>query len=280
MDNDLHSDISAASAAVENQGESSIEDAGAFGEPPGSWRPEYRGSWGAIDPKVREYIHSRESDFHRGLEGYKTDAARMRHLQKNLEPYQGLLYAEGVTIESALPVFLQLANIMNNGSREQKQQLWNAMAERYGIAPQSATPSDGARALQDRLDRIEQWQRDAAVSAQENARRYEAEETVRLDAEIQQFSADHPHMDALRNVMADLLEAGLAKDLTEAYDKALRWDPNLSAQQQAQAAKIAAQNAKTRASITGAPKIPTGSGTGSEGESLRDTIAAAMQGQI
>ena len=154
------------------------------------------------------------------------------------------------------------------------------MAERYGIAPQGATPSDGARALQDRLDRIEQWQRDAAASAQENARRHEAEETVRLDAEIQQFSADHPHLDALRNVMADLLEAGLAKDLAEAYDKALRWDPNLSAQQQAMAAKIAAQNAKTRASITGAPKIATGSGTGSEGESLRDTIAAAMQGQI
>jgi hypothetical protein len=72
----------------------------------------------------------------------------------------------------------------------------------------------------------------------------EAANAALLD-EVQQFSAKAEHFEAARPTMIQLLQSGVATTLEDAYNKALRLDPELFAKQQqaTQAAALAERKA-------------------------------------
>jgi hypothetical protein len=93
-------------------------------------------------------------------------------------------------------------------------------------------------------------------------------EAATITSEIRSFAEKSEHFEAVRPVMVQMLRSGLAKDLNEAYTKAIRLDPSISAQtaQQGQvdaakraAADRAAKSARAAAvSVRGAtPGSPT-----------------------
>jgi hypothetical protein len=110
------------------------------------------------------------------------------------------------------------------------------------------------------------------------------QERAKAEAEISEFAAGKPHLDAVRGDMADLLSTGKAKTLNEAYDMAVWMRPDirqtLIEQQRAEAqrtaaAELQAQRAKTAAvSVKGSS--PSSGGATAPSGSLRDQLAAAF----
>ena len=63
--------------------------------------------------------------------------------------------------------------------------------------------------------------------------------------EINQFSLKAEHFEDVRPTMIQLLQSGVAQTLEDAYEKAIRLDPNLFEQMtKAQQAEVAAKQAK------------------------------------
>ena len=57
-------------------------------QPPSSWRANVREQFAALPAEVQEEVLRRESDFHKGIEQYRTDADYGRNLKSVFAPYQ------------------------------------------------------------------------------------------------------------------------------------------------------------------------------------------------
>jgi predicted metal-dependent TIM-barrel fold hydrolase len=108
--------------------------------------------------------------------------------------------------------------------------------------------------------------------------------------EIQRFSSDadkHPHFEAVREQMAQLLENGLANDLETAYAKAVRlndevWqsEQNRLLQNATKQATQAQRVAKAKAAAV-SPKSVTPNSQGSQGSAKdRRSILAEQMGEL
>jgi hypothetical protein len=108
-------------------------------------------------------------------------------------------------------------------------------------------------------------------------------ESEALNNEIVKFSSDpsHSHFESVKSDMAGLLQAGLAKDLADAYEQAVWRNPTIRAsilaEQQAEAKKGAtqkAQAAKTAASVNvrTRPSMPVSQPIGTMDDTIRSTL--------
>jgi hypothetical protein len=114
------------------------------------------------------------------------------------------------------------------------------LANQYGInlngAQQTAAPTDPAFfALQNELNSV----RGEVLSWKQQQ---EAAQNQALLGEINSFAQNKEHFEQARPTMIQLLQSGMAESLDEAYDKAIRLDPELfNSIQQAQQAQEAAK---------------------------------------
>lgn len=130
----------------------------------------------------------------------------------------------------------------------------------------------------------------ADLQSRLNGREQQEAEQVRskLQAEIDAFASDpaHQYFDEVANDIAGLLRSGAAKDLKDAYDKAIWANPitrakeqaRLTAEAEAKAKAEAAERAKQARKATGAnvkSSAKAASGTAPLG-SIDDTLNAAL----
>jgi predicted metal-dependent TIM-barrel fold hydrolase len=108
--------------------------------------------------------------------------------------------------------------------------------------------------------------------------------------EIQRFSSDadkHPHFEAVREQMAQLLENGLANDLETAYAKAVRlndevWqsEQNRLLQSATKQATQAQRVAKAKAAAVSPKSVTPNSQSGQGGAKDRRSILAEQMGEL
>lgn len=195
---------------------------------PGSWKPAAREKWASVDPAIRAEVYRREAEISRGLNQSTKDAAFGREINEIVNPYQHTFRAAGTDAKTAVSKLLETDSVLRYGTAIDKAQRAYEILSYYGVdvqalgalimgeQPNVAPVDPQVASLQQRLAALEsgnQNQQDNFVTS--------------LRTELDKFAGD-PKNEFYRDVrldMATLLEAGRAKDLRDAYDKAVWANP-------------------------------------------------------
>jgi hypothetical protein len=226
------------------------------------YRKEEREELAKLPPNIQKMIDERETRYHNGVNQYKEAANYAKTLDNAFKPYKDYMQSLNVTPDVAIQNLMKTEHTLRMGTPQAKVEMFQKLAHDYGIdinAVAQAPFDPYQMQLKAHIDYLNQQN-------EQSQRSLQSVEDARLNSTIEQFATNKPFFDEARNVMADLLDRGLATDLDDAYNKALRFDENLfaksNAQQQTirqdQAAKAAkAQALQIKGSPVGANSKPT-----------------------
>ena len=224
---------------------------------PSTWKKEY---WPLYDKlatgqgltpeeakKLADYSNQRENEFKSGVSTYKAEAENAKSLQAAIAPFVPELQKYGIDPGQWISNLGRAHQTLALGSPQEKLMMFQRLAQEYGVdlsqIGQAPQLDPNVQYLQNELRQIQQ-QFSGFMSAQQQA------EQVRIQQEINSFGASHPHFEAVKAQMAQLLESGMAQNLQSAYDQACRLNDDVWSQiqqqktaQQSQQAAVAAAKA-------------------------------------
>ncbi len=254
---------------------------------PSTWKKEYVQIWDKMEAgeqiskedfvKFAEYANQRESEYKKGVSTYKAEADRARAYEEAIAPFVPELQKKGVNPTEYIQNLARADQILTNAPYEQKVQLFQRLAQDYGIQfnSESVAPIQQDAYTQQLMNQLNMVNQE--VSTIKN--RFQQEENQRLMNEIEKYRSDvekYPHFDVVREEMAQLLELGKAPDLETAYKKAVRMNDEVWALEQErllkdakQVAIKAQQVAKAKAAAV-SPKSVTPSGKVADPEAKKD----------
>ena len=226
-----------------------------------SWKKEAAEEMSKLPDNIQKMVMEREDQFHKGIEMYKEAANFARSIDKAISPYKDYLSQLNVAPDVAFSNLLKTEKTLRTGSAQDKVEMFQKLAHDYGINLEvlAGIPYDAQQA---QLKQQLAWTQEQLQASQDFR---QSQEDQVIQSQIEDFGTNHELFNEARMVMADLLEKGLATDLQDAYEKALRFDAGLfekwQAQQQTNAqsqqivkANQAAQNARQAAvQVRGAP---------------------------
>ena len=251
------------------------------------WDKMYRGE--ALTPEearqVALYANQRESEYATGVSTYKTEAERVKAWDAAVQPMLPRLQQFGVDPTQYVSGLVHADNVLTNGSTQQKIQIFSQLAQSYGI-PLSvigqAAQGNGQvnPVVDDLLREIGQLKNQVTqVSAWR-----EQQESSSVQSMIDSFknSGEAPHFEAVQPMIAQLLESGVATDLRDAYQKAIRLDDGvwqLEQGRQREAADKAAAAEKAKSLAVGVKTVTPRGNTGAnvDASNLRSAISAAFE---
>lgn len=251
---------------------------------PSSWKKDYWEAYGALDPKLADYIAQREEQFASGVSTYKQEAERAKELFEAIAPFQADLQQHGVQPAQWLRQLGGAHQMLVKGTPEQKLQAFHKLAQDYRV------PVDALLDPNVRQQFLSQQQQQPQPDVRELVQ--EQFMAVKAQTEIEQFASDpaHEHFEAVKETMRQLLAAGLAPDLKSAYEKAVRMDPELFEREQLRNTEAAAKQrrdaeaarvAKARASVSSVPSAtPTGPAGGSGKKDLRSALEESVEAHL
>lgn len=241
-----------AAPAKEEAAQASSEAAPAkdINRAPSSWRPTARAEWEKLSPTIRAEIHRREVDFQNGQSQLLPDAQFGSGLRKVIEPYRGMIEAEGGTPDRAVADLLRTAAIFRTGSLAQKQQAIAIVANQFGVdlrvfgqqQPQTANGNTNAQQGQPQVfrdPRVDQMLAHQQQQEQERVAREtrDTENTVTrwMNETDPQGQPKRPYLNDVINEMSALVPQLRQADptlthsaaLDAAYDRAIWAHPEI-----------------------------------------------------
>ena len=261
---------------------------------PSTWKKEYVTIWDKMESgeqiskedftKFAEYANQRESEYKKGVSTYKAEADRAKSYENAIAPYAQDLQRRGIQPTQYIENLVRAEQILSNASYDQKVQVFQKLAQDYGIqlngSGQVTQLDPYTQQLMNQLNMVNQ-----EVSSIKG--RFAQEENQRLMGEIERVRSDvekFPHFDVVREEMAQLLELGKAQDLETAYKKAVRMNDDVWALEQDRLLKDAKQSAikaqqvaKAKAAAV-SPKSTTPSGKVSNPEDKKDRRSLIAEG--
>lgn len=250
---------------------------------PKTWKPEAAAAWATIPESARQEILRREADMFRGIEGYKFDANIGKQMKDIVAPYEGIMKQAGINPFDQVKQLMEAHYTLATGSAAQKVQFMHKLATDYGVdlgieapyvAPEVASLQQELNGLKSRLHSFESQGQESARAA--------------ITKEIDTFAADpkNVYFDEVAVDVARILKGGLAPNLAEAYQMAVRVNPVTFQKEQARllkeqqdADKAAAQErtrmAKAASSANVRSRAKSGSVTATAG-SIDDTLKATL----
>lgn len=228
-------------------------------KPPSSWKKEMWDHYGKLDPTLQDYIEQREGEFAKGVSTYKQEYESVKPLVEALEPLMPTLRQYNIQPAQWITNMGNAHHSLVFGNPQQKLQMFTKLAQDYGVPLQALyDPQAQQQFLMQQSVQPPAPQPDVRQLVQQELTQVRAEQD--LETFKSATGADgkplHPHFDTVRNTMAQLLEAGAANDLNDAYEKAKRLHDDIWTQEQQaksdasraqqEAAAKAAQDAKTR----------------------------------
>lgn len=255
--------------------------------PPQSWKKEFHDAWLKADPRLQEYAYQREEQMRAGIEPIRAKAEFADRMNEAIAPYMDTIRGLGIEAPQAVRALMEADNILRNSSPQDKLNYFHSLARSYGIdlagqgspAPQASVDPNFV-ALQNELIKIR-----GEVTGWKQAQEEQANAV--LLSEVSQFAAKAEHFEAARPTMIQLLQSGVATTLEDAYQKALRLDEELFAQQQqAQQAKALAERKASadraakaaRAAAVSVRGSTPGAPTGTKASDRRSLLAEQLDG--
>jgi len=259
---------------------------------PSQWKPAVREKWNALPREVQEEVLRRESDSMRliGSVGQKIKFADT--VAEHIAPFSERLETNGATREAFLGDVFNTVKALAGGSPQDKAEIVANIVQSYGVDLRTLDAVLSHRLSAPPPDpRVVEAQRRAYAAESLLAKQKSTlEQGTQKEAEttLQQFAADQKNefFDDVREMMADLMESGRAKDLDEAYTASVWANPDtrkilLQRESEQRAASKGRRAELARRASSSVHGTPRGSGvvTGGQNLSLRDTIAAAFDAQ-
>jgi hypothetical protein len=265
---------------------------------PTTWKKEYVEVWNKMQEgkpldkaefvKFAEYANQREAEYKKGVSAYKAEADNARQLTEAIGQFSPELQAQGIHPVAWINNLGRAHLILSKAPYEQKLQMFNRLAQDYGIQlnqdalqmPEQAYVDPYQQQLMQQLQATQQ-------QVQQLSAIREQEENARLTQEISRVSSNKerfPHFEMVREDMAQLLERGLAQDLESAYAKAVRMNDEAYKLEQdkllrsanTQASK-AQQVAKAKATAVSPRSVtPSGQVTKSDAKDRRSLLMANL----
>lgn len=259
---------------------------------PSSWKPEAQAAFLKADrgePLTPEEIRiltaeaeRRESDFHRGVESFKTHAQKARAFEQALAPYQQTIQQMGMDGPTAAARMLQVEHTLRYADPATKAAMLQKIAQDYGIdmgmAQQLPQQDPQTQYLMQQLNELRQTQQMWQNSIQE-------QERSKANHELENFaSSDKTHFEAVRNDMADLLESGKAASLEQAYEMAIWMRPDvrqtLIQQQQIEAQKKYEEQQRAHRAKTASVSVKGSSPSSSGSQPVTGDLRALLESQF
>lgn len=249
--------------------------------PPASWKKDFHEVWTTADPKLKEYAWQREEEMKRGVEPLLSKAQFADSIQQAIEPYQNNLKSLGIEPPQAIKALMDADNVLRHGSPQQKAQMFASLSQQYGvnlgeISNLQQQPVDPTvSALQNELYSV----RNEVMSWKQQQ---EAAQNQALLGEINTFAQKAEFFEDARPTMIQLLNSGMAQNLDDAYNKALRLDESLSSkiqqstQAQTEAAKRESANKAAKAARAAAVSVRSstpGVNTATKAQDRRSLLA-------
>ena len=242
---------------------------------PSSWKKGAADKFATLEPDVQDEILRRETDFHKGIESFKTHADFGKRIEQTLAPFNENFAKAGIDSLTAVSELMKTEDILRNAPATVKLQKMLQLAAHYGIdLNQQVDPRVAEYEV--RLHTLQQQNQEILRSNQ--SRETEAVNTVLGDFAQQ---PGHEHFDTVRNHMAALLQEGLADNLQDAYDQAVYANPNtrtglLEQNQRKVQEEFNAKRAKA-ASVSVKGSSPSSGSANQPKNTLRAAIAAQFQ---
>jgi hypothetical protein len=251
---------------------------------PNTWRKEVAEKWGTLPPEVQAEVERREADFHKGIEQYRQAAQFQQDFGRAIQPFEATLRSTGLDPVGAVTQLMATDHLLRYGQPQEKMAKLQQMARYYNVdlgqvgsyEPQAVDPQ--VAQLQQQVQQLSSYLQQQQLQGQQA-------EQYSLNSEIAAFAADpnHGHFEQVREHMAALLQAGLAKDLHEAYAQAVYANPITRAAVSQQEARVAREEAAKKAQVArqaasvnvrSRPALPTDVPAG---QSMEDTIRATLR---
>ena len=269
--------------------------------PPTSWKKEAKGEWAALPLQARQEIHKREAEINRVLQQSAPDRQLAEQFKQVATPHIDRMRQRGIDPVQATAGLFQTDFVLSTGAPRDKAALMAKLIMDYGVSVQEldnalaplVNGSPQAQPQQPDITAIIQQQLSQALAPimqREQQQRQNAYHEVEQTVESMALDPKYPFFDTVRVDMADLVDLfsrrGIYLSLDDAYNRAIRMNPDtygqlerqstVSTATQAHQAAVRAKNAGS--SISGAPAGGGGQRNTGDG-SLRGAIEAAFGGQ-
>jgi hypothetical protein len=245
--------------------------------PPASWKKDYHEAWTTADPKLKEYAWKREEEMKAGVQPLLSKAQFADQMQQAIDPYMNNIRGLGIEAPQAVKALMEADNVLRHGSPQQKQAYFAQLAQQYGInmGDVQMQPVDpNFYAIQNELAQV----RGEVLNWKQQQ---ETAQNQALLQEINQFQTKAEYFEEARPTMIQLLNSGVAQDLQDAYEKAIRLDNDLftkhqqASQGQADAAKREASNRAAKAARAAAVSVKSstpGAATSTKAQDRRSLL--------
>jgi hypothetical protein len=247
--------------------------------PPASWKKDYHEAWTTADPKLKEYAWKREEEMKAGVQPLLSKAQFADQMQQAIDPYMNNIRGLGIEAPQAVKALMEADNVLRHGSPQQKQQYFAQLAQQYGInmGDVQMQPVDpNFYAIQNELAQV----RGEVLNWKQQQ---ETAQNQALLQEINQFQTKAEYFEEARPTMIQLLNSGVAQDLQDAYEKAIRLDNDLftkhqqASQGQADAAKREASNRAAKAARAAAVSVKSSTPGAATSTKAQDRRSLLMQ---
>lgn len=224
--------------------------------PPSTWRKEAAETWAALPETAKLEVLKREQDMMAGIEQYKGAAAIGKTFQNVVAPYSEIMQQYQVDPVQHIGSLLQTHHALVTGSPAQRTQLMRQIVADYGIdlgsgdAAADNTPGSyqdpATVALQSQIEELK-WQQQQVQQQAAHRERQTLMNT--LTAQVEEFAAkpENKYFDMVASEIGDLLKSGVAKNLPDAYAKAIWTNPQTRALETQRLQAEAAEKAKKEA---------------------------------
>jgi hypothetical protein len=267
---------------------------------PGTWTPAAREKWATLPSEVKTEVWKREREASRALTMSNEARKFQNEFSNTMQPFLGFIAAENSTPLQAVQHMMQTAAALRVGTPQQKVQIAADIIQNFGIdlraldsvlagqRPEFNPQTQIQQLIQRELQPVMQTFQQQRQLIQQQEANFEQE----VSTELERFAADpkHEFYWDVKDIMADLMEVssrrGEAMDLTAAYERAIMMhDPvrrvieARKTREAAQRGNQLAQRAKQTSSLSVTPSAQLSTVTPVAGDSLRDSIEAAIDAQ-
>jgi hypothetical protein len=221
--------------------------------PPGSWRDTAKSTWATIPEAARQEILKRENDMFDGIAQYKDNAIVGKTVLNTIEPFIPMMKQYNVNPAQHIGNLMRTHHDLIVASPEVRAQQLIEIGRQYGVpltiaGARQATASDDEPGsyVDPEVQRLTaEFQALKSNQAQINST-FQAQKTAEVERMIADFAAkpENKHFDLVYAEMSALIGKGLAKDLPDAYQKAIRLNPQAWALESQRLQTEAAEKAK------------------------------------
>jgi len=189
---------------------------------PASWKKDKHEMWNALTDDQKDYIELREQQMKESAEFTNEDTTFGKTMRDVLSPYSELLKSQNVDEKTAVQYLLNAHWNLSNADEAKKIELFNQMAQTYGINLDGSKVSPEIDSLRQQLNHLQnQINRSQQLTQQEKQA-----ETMK---EVEAFASNHEFFDEVAEDIVPFIRSGLT--LEEAYEKAI-WANSVTRQKE------------------------------------------------